>query len=301
MDDEADVRLVNAHAEGNGGHYDVYLFHQELVLILRPCFGVQAGVVRQRLDTVDGEHLGHFLHLLAAETVDDAALAGILADETDNVLLRLHLIPYFIIKVGPIKGRLEHGGILDAEVLEDIALHLGGGGGRKGNDGSQLDFLYDGADFPVFRAEIVPPFGNTVGLVYGVEGYLYLPQEGYIFFFGEGFRRHIKQFGNAPAEVFLDLRKLDAAKGGIEEVGNAAVSGLKAPDCVYLVLHEGDERRDNNGRSFHDEGGQLIAQGLASTGGHEDKSIVALNEMRDDFLLVTFKRVVTKESLQFLV
>ena len=175
MDDETHVRLVYAHAEGDGGHNHVHLFHQEQVLILRPGLGVQAGVVRERLDAVDGQQLGHLLHLLAAETVNDAGLAGILAQEADDVLLRIHFVPHLIIQIGPIEGRLEHLGILDAEILEDVALDLGRGRSREGDDGSQLDFLHDGADFPVFRTEVMAPFRDAVGFVHGVERYLDFP------------------------------------------------------------------------------------------------------------------------------
>ena len=299
MDDEAHVRLVNAHAEGDGGHNHVHLFHQEQVLVLRPGLGVQAGVVRERLDAVDGQQLGHLLHLLAAEAVDDAGLAGILTEEADDVFLRLHLVPYFIIKVGPIEGRLEHLGILDAEGLEDVALHLGRGRSREGDDGSQLDFLHDGADFPVLRTEIVAPLGDTVGFVHSVERYLDFPQKGDILFFRKGFRRHIQQFGDTPQQIFLDFLELLAAQGRIQEVGYPGVPRLEAPDGIHLVLHEGDEGRNHDSRSFHDKGGQLVAERLAAAGGHEHKGVVPFREVADDGFLVSLETIVTEESLQF--
>ena len=33
MDHKTDIRLVNSHSECDGGHYDIHLFHQELVLV----------------------------------------------------------------------------------------------------------------------------------------------------------------------------------------------------------------------------------------------------------------------------
>ena len=97
VDDETDVLLVYAHAKGDGGNNHVYLLHQELILVIGPCLCVQTGMVRESPDAVYGKELGQFLHLLAAEAVDDAALAGILADKTDYVLFRFHLVPYLII------------------------------------------------------------------------------------------------------------------------------------------------------------------------------------------------------------
>ena len=45
VDHEAHVRFVDAHAEGDGGHDDLGFLHQEVILVLDACFGVEAGVV----------------------------------------------------------------------------------------------------------------------------------------------------------------------------------------------------------------------------------------------------------------
>ena len=97
VDYKAHILLVYAHAEGDGGNNYIYLLHQELVLVFGAGFGIKAGMVRKGPYAVYGQHLGKFFHLLAAEAVDDAALAGILAKETDNILFRFHLVPYLII------------------------------------------------------------------------------------------------------------------------------------------------------------------------------------------------------------
>ena len=104
MNHKTDVRFVYSHAKGDGGHNDVNFLHQELVLVFCAGFGIQAGVVRKGLDAIDGQHLGQFLHLFAAEAINDAGLAGVLADKTDNVLFRFHLIPYLIVQIGPVEG-----------------------------------------------------------------------------------------------------------------------------------------------------------------------------------------------------
>ena len=169
VDDKTDIRLVDAHAEGDGGHDDVHLFREELVLVLRPGLGIQAGVIGKGADAVDAQQLCHFLHLFPAEAIDDARLAGVLADKADDVFLRLHFVPDFIIQVGTVEGRAEHLGILDAQVLEDVALDLRGGRGGEGDHRRRLDLIDDGADLAVFRPEIMSPLGDAVGFVHGIE------------------------------------------------------------------------------------------------------------------------------------
>ena len=103
MDDETHIRLVDAHSECYRRHNDVNLLHQEPVLILRPCLRIKTGMVWRRLDAVDVQQFRKLFHLLSAEAVDDARLAGILSYVLDDVPLRVRLVPYFIVKVGPVE------------------------------------------------------------------------------------------------------------------------------------------------------------------------------------------------------
>ena len=45
VDDETHIGLVDAHAEGDGGHDDVHVLHEEFVLVLGADLVVQSGVV----------------------------------------------------------------------------------------------------------------------------------------------------------------------------------------------------------------------------------------------------------------
>ena len=298
MDDEPDVGLVDAHAEGDGGDDHLDVLHQEAVLVLRAGFRVQAGVVGEGLDAVDGQQLGQFLHLLAAQAVDDAGLAGVLADEADDVLLGIDLVADLVVEVRAVEGGLEDGGVGDAEVLEDVALDLGRGRRGEGDDRRRLDVLDDGPDLPVFRPEVVAPFGDAVRLVHGVEGDVDLFQEGDVLFLGQGFRRDVQELGDPAQEVLPDLGHLRAAEGGVEEVRDAVAGFHETPDGVHLVLHQGDERGDDDGRSFHHQGGELVAQGLSAAGGHEHEGVASVDQVPDDPLLVTLESIEAEELLQ---
>ena len=194
MDHKTHVGLVYSHSEGDGGHNHVYILHQEGILVLRPGPGIQPSMVRQGLYSVDREEGGEFLDLLPAEAVDNAALPLVLADELDNVLFRIDLVPDFIIEVGAVERRLENRGVLDAEILEDVALNLGRGGGGKGDYGRRGYLVYDGTDAAVFRTEVVPPFRDAVSLVHCVERYVDLLEKGYVLFLGKRLRGYVEQF-----------------------------------------------------------------------------------------------------------
>ena len=75
MDDVAHVRLVDAHAEGDGRDHDDAGLGDEAVEPLAPDVGIHAGVVGERLVTLARELAGRLLALGARQAVDDAALA----------------------------------------------------------------------------------------------------------------------------------------------------------------------------------------------------------------------------------
>ena len=69
-------------------------------------------------------------------------------------------------------------------------------------------------------------------------------------------------------------------------------------DNIHLVFHQGDERRDHDGCSFHQQRWQLIAQRLTTTCRHEHERIIAIQQVLDNLLLVSLELVETKVFLQ---
>ena len=63
--DETHVRLVDAHAEGNGRHHDQPFLVEKALLVIGPQLVAQAGVIGQGRIALCREKLGNFLDLLA--------------------------------------------------------------------------------------------------------------------------------------------------------------------------------------------------------------------------------------------
>jgi hypothetical protein len=51
---------------------------------------------------------------------------------------------------------------------------------------------------------------------------------------------------------------------------------------VDLVLHQRDQRRDDDGAAGAEQGGNLVAEALAAAGRHQDQGIAAAGDMVDD-------------------
>ena len=299
---EAHVALVDTHAEGDGGHDDIHLLHEELVLVLGPHLVVKSGMVGEGFDAVDDQQLRQVFHLLAREAVDDAALAGIFLDIAYNLLVQLHRVArlgtHLVVEVGAVEARDEGVGLLHAEVFDDILLHLGGG---RSGEGQDRHLGVDGGDgvaqAAVFGTEVVAPFRDAVGLVDGEERDGDLLQELHRLGFREGLRCHIEQFRATLQEVFLHLVGLHPREGGVEEVGHA-VAARSIAHRVHLVLHQCNQGRDHDGRPFRNHRRKLVAEALAATRGHDDEGVEPVEQTAYDSLLVALEVVESEYFFQ---
>ena len=143
------------------------------------------------------------------------------------------------------------------------------------------------------------PLGNAMGLVNGIERDLYLLEHGYIFSFGKRLGCHVKQFCRSRKQVVADFGYLRLVQRRVKEMGNAFVSGHESAYRIHLVLHEGDQRRNDNGRALHHQGRKLIAQRLSTPGRHEHKCVASGSKMAYDALLIGLERIKTEELFQF--
>ena len=112
VDDKAHIGLIDAHTKGNGGHDHIHLFHQEHILILGTCFGIEPGMIGYSTHSIHLEYLGEFLDPFSAQTIDDSRLSLVLFYKTDDV--RIHILGFgthFVEQIGPVKRCLKHLGI----------------------------------------------------------------------------------------------------------------------------------------------------------------------------------------------
>ena len=297
VNDIPDVRLIDAHAKCDGRHDDVHVLHQELILDAAALVGVHPCMVPQGLDPVDTQYFGDFFHLFAAQAINNAALANIGLGMAHNLLQRVLFRTDFVKQVFTVKRRLEESGVLHAEVLLDVRLNFRRRCRGKGDDGYLGNLIDDGPDAPVFRAEVVPPFGNAVGFIHRNKADAHAAQEIDVVLLGEALRGDVQQLGQTGTDVLTNLSRFSFGQTGIQEVRNG-VPLVVAADGVHLVFHECNERRDDDGRSFHHQRRQLIAHGLAASCGHDDKGIISIQDALHHLLLLSFEFVESKKMLE---
>ena len=151
------VGFVDSHAESDGSHDDVDVLHQEVILCLGTGTRIETSMIGRGLDVVCPQNGGQLLHLLPRQAVDDTALAGVLFDKLDNILVDiLRLRSHLIIEVRTVEGAFELRGVKDAEVFLDVGTYLISGRCRQSNDGRWANLIDNRTDTTVLRTKSWP-------------------------------------------------------------------------------------------------------------------------------------------------
>ena len=107
-------------------------------------------------------------------------------------------------------------------------------------------------------------------------------------------RCNVKQLQLTRPQVPFYLTLGVLVETGVEERGTHA----KLMQCLDLVLHQGNQRRYDNGSTGADQCGNLVAQRLAAAGRHQHQCITTRDDLVDDRLLLAAKCRVTKYVIE---
>ena len=295
MDYGADVGLVDAHAEGDGGDDYVQLAGEEGALDAVAGRGVEAGVVgggREMLVQLGGELFGVF----AGRRVDDGGSRGGIFQDVEGEVgaLRLGELDDLDGEVVAAKAGDEDGGILQVELGGDVALDGGRCGRGEGDDGRGAEGWEILAEGAVVGAEVVAPGADAVGFVDGDEGGFALGEH-----LGEAGDAHAlggdeEEVEGAVEVVAAGLAGVFAGEAGVD-AGDAEAEG---GELGGLVVHEGDERADDQRGAAAGDGGELVAEGLAGSGGHDEQDVAAVGGGVADGFLVGAEVAVAEDAVE---
>ena len=172
VDHEAEVRLVEAHPEGRGGHERLHPVPEQVRLGGEALLLPRPARVGRHLEAPGGEVLGDLDGRRHGEGVDDPRAREVLevVGQPGQALRLAGDLHHLEVEALPVERAPEDEDVLgargDAEDRGHV-LHHAGRRGRRGGEhrrpGGQL--LEEGADPAVVRAEVVPPVRDAVRLV----------------------------------------------------------------------------------------------------------------------------------------
>ena len=245
MDDEAHVRLVDPHAEGDGrdDHPLIGLEEPGQPVLALP--GVQPRVIGDRIMAGCGQGLGQPLAALPRSAIDDARYAASRLDQFGHLGLGLRLTARLgqgrQAQIGPGETVDEHLGPADVQRLQDVGAGAGIGGGGQGHGRHRGEARLQPPQIAIVGPEVMPPLRDAVRFVDGDEGQVQLGQPVEQPGRGQPLGRDIQQLDLAGP----DTRPEGGAGLGIERGIQSRGGHAQLVQRGDLIAHQGDERRDH--------------------------------------------------------
>ena len=264
-------------------------------------------MVRQGVDPLVAQQLGHLFHPPARLAVDDAAVVPggvgmLVGNEAQQLLQRVFFLDDGVADVGPVKAADEQACILQLQPLDDVFAREGIGRGRERNARHLRVALVQQRERPVLGAEVMAPLAHAMRFV-------------------DGKQRQVAAVVQA-VEQAQKARRVQPLGRGIQQRDLAGLQppfhvlrGVKVERGVekrrihprfvqrtHLIVHQRDQRRHHDGPALAlplpYDGRHLVAQALAATCGHEHQGVATANHMFDDGLLRAAELLVAEDVLQ---
>jgi hypothetical protein len=277
VDHEAQVRPVDAHAEGGRRHHHLGVAVHEPLLGGGPLLGPAASVVV--LDHPAGlrrQELGQLLGLPPGGHVDDA----VTVERPHRLHQRRTLVPLLVEgadlqrDVWAVEALDDHGRVPEPQALHDLLPHHRRGGGGESHHRRVPEVVDRRAQPEVVRAEVVAPLRDAVGLVDHEQAGRRRLQGGPGLVVAQLLGGHEEELELAAGQALEGPPSAPLAHRGVDGGGGPDVVVLL--ERLDLVGLEGDEGRDDDGRARDQRGGHLVHGRLARACGHDEQRVPAL-------------------------
>ena len=295
MRDKADIGLIDAHAEGDGGDDDDTLLAQEPFLMAGAGLGRQAGMIGQGVAPALAQPCGGILDGAPGQAIDDACVAWVLiVEKAQQIVASAVLCHHPIEQVGTVVAGGEQACLAEVQPVGDVAPgRLVGGRGQRHQRRVGKALLED-AERLIVAAKIMTPLRDAMRLVDREQRDPAAPQQVEAMRHHQPLGRHVEQVELPVAGGALDRPGFARRQSGIERRG--ADPGLA--QRVDLVLHQCDQRRDDDAESGPQQRGELVAQRFAAAGRHQHDRIAAGRDVLDDLLLLAAEAGIAEDAAQ---
>ena len=276
--DEADVGLVDAHAERDRRAHDHVLRRDERGLVGGADVGLEPGVIRACRTPGRGDLRGQLLGRGAGLGIDDAGAGGG-GEEIGELAREIVAGRNQIADVGAVEPGDDQAVVRDAKLIEDVGAGVGVGGGGEREARDVREGVEQRAKQAVVGAEVVAPFRHAVCFV------------------------DREQAEPGAGEQIAEAALRGAFGGDVEQVEFA---GAEAGDRLgavlvhrcqrggadadrfggaQLVVHQRDQRADHDAGAVEHDRRELIAERLARAGRHDGERPLAGQHARDHLVL----------------
>ena len=195
--------------------------------------------------------------------------------------------------VRAVERRNEHLRIPQSELSDDIITSQFVGSSRERHKRYVGEILLQYSQPRVLRTEIMSPLRNTVSLINSNQADIQRIRP--LRHFGkQPFGRHIKQF---DLSCKYPLHNVAVRSFRLHAVKCRSRNTIAA-QRVHLVLHQGQQRRNDNGTTVLQQRRNLITDRLPAACRHKDQRIAAPHNLLNDLILNRTEAVESVKTLQ---
>ena len=259
--------------------------------------GRQAGVIGDGAMAERDEMRGGFLRALARQRIDDAAFSLVRLHEVGELFVAVLLRLDCERNIRPVEAGDEDFGLTAEELANDVGARRLVRGRRERADGHAGKRIAQVQQHLVFRPERCAPLRDAMGFVDSEELHVEPLQRRYHAIGHQTFGREIEDADVSARDALPYLDVFIARGCGIYGLGRDARE-LQRGD---LILHQRDERRNDNGQTAFHQCGHLIAQRFARTRRHDSEHMPVAEQAIDDALLARTERLEAEGLAQNLV
>ena len=263
-----DIRLVDPHAEGHRRDNRIDSFPDKGVLVVPSRLVAHPRMVRTGLVTTLVELFGGLFDVTSRDAVDDARFVTVAIHDGRHLIGTAIAKHDLVRQVGSVKRSNQHLRPGQFQLLDHVLTDLGGGRCRVGVYRYPRQPLFQELQLPVFGPKIVAPLADTVCLVDGHQGHVGGGQRIEHSRLHQPFRGNVQQLQVPDLQVLKDT----AARVGFHAAVETRRRDTGGVESIDLILHQGNQRRDNQAHPGTDNSRSLETQGLAAPGRkHHDR------------------------------
>ena len=167
----------------------------------------------------------------------------------------------------------DDGRVAQVQGLDDIVAHDFRGGGGESDEGWVAEILAHTAESQIVRSEVVSPLAQTVRFINGQQAHLTFGKAAHEPLLRKSLGCDVENFQFAALELSHGLAIFLGTQGGVHG-GSRDPLGAQG---IHLVLHQRDERRNNDGDALPTQGRQLVAERLPAARRHDGQRVPSLH------------------------
>ena len=254
-------------------------------------------MIARRGNAAAVEHFADLLHLFARGAIDNAGLPLPLLQQLQKLRFLAFRMENREEQIRAVKARRDNKRVLQSQKSDDILTHLcSRSRGERADDRTARQTADESADVQIAFAEILTPLRHAMRLVHGDHGDIRSLRK-------RDERLRLQPLWRDVDDLIHALRGVAQRLAVLRRVQRLIqIRGVNAllDQCADLILHQRDQRRDNERDTDLHQRGHLIAHRLSRAGRHDPYDVASGQKTVNQLLLSGTEGIIAEIRFQYI-